>query len=373
MTHILPVVHTDCCKSKCVHIYIPKNMKTSPFAGGRCCLPTDGKTISAMEFQDLTNYTSLIKNRIPSEDRKIGTRHCVPIFTERQGDDLRIRLTSYRDVIYNIAEKWLRANSDPNEWVGGQKALEKWLVAHLKYLTTNPIDLGTLSRKMCFVTLLDKEQEQAQKKQNRRKKPPQREEEEEEDEEDETKGPNQNEKQKQKQKQKKPKNADVYVYNAKYGYAADVEIKQSTIPNAGQGVFALVNMRQKQIIGRYGGKIISRERMLEMPKQDMNKVISLVLPSGIEVLVDGKECNHFSAFFNHKWKQDKNPLGAANIGVTGEGYFVCLRDITAGEELWFDYGPKYWAFQDLGIDVDELEDTAKQLEIMQTVYKNRPN
>ena len=347
MSWIRPIVHLKCCKGqKCIHVYVPKKFDAHSF-GSRCCLPTDGETFSAKDFQAITGYSSLLRNRVPREDRKIGTRQMVPILSQTVNkhngiEDKRIAISSFRDMLQNISEKWLLENSEPEEWEGGQDAIDKWRSAHFKYLIENPVDLNTLSRKL-FYDNFNRYKEKGKKKKEKRNG------------------------------KYKEKCVIEEKYDAHYPYADDVEIQKSFIPGAGLGVFAKVPFNCGRIIGRYVGKIISLSELTKMNKKDSNKIISIILPSGREVLINGGGVDHFSAFFNHKWQMDRNPLGAANLMVSAEGYFICMRNITAGEELYFNYGIDYWAWQLFGIDIDEIKDTAKRIEVMNKVYKSLPN
>lgn len=439
-SQIIPIVHSDCCiGQQCVHVFLPKRFEQSPFAGMRCCIPViENNRFSARSFIESTCYTSLIKNRIPMRDAKIGSRQMVPILRNKIGNEFWISLWSFRDVLYNISELWLIENSDPEEWSGGQTALDIWLESHLKYLLANAYDLGPLSRKVMASEVLKnraaKEQREQKKDNKRRGRIPRRAKviAATTDEPSSNKplpvslgdivghdGNNNNTSNisntqivlpglapistsltykkkgttnalpsaevvvnqtkknvddiKSKSRLVKLRMGDEFVYQSKYPYERDLEIRTSTIPNAGQGVFAKQAFKKDQVIGRYAGRAISREQMMKLPKEDMNKIISINTASGGEKLIDGKHLKHYSAFFNHKWKVKGNPMGAANLTVFNEGIFTCLRAIQKGEELFFDYGPKYWAFQDFNIDVDEIEDTFKQLEIQNQVMLHRPN
>lgn len=179
--------------------------------------------------------------------------------------------------------------------------------------------------------------------------------------------------QQHKAKTTKAKTYDDTIFQPKYPYQDDVVIRESTIPNAGRGVFAKVDMRKDSVIGRYSGKIISHSEFTKMPKARANKVIAVRLPTGKDVLIDGEGAHHYSAFFNHKWDVDGDPMGAANIAITEEGWFRCKRDISAGEELFFNYGVDYWIWHRYNVDVDEIKDTEKRLKAMMSILKDMPN
>lgn len=332
MTAILPMVYTDCCDpGKCFHIYVPTSSKQSPWGGSRVCIPTDGKMCRARDVQTLTGYSSLCRNRLPPVDRKIGYRQMVPIMTQMQGREKMIHLTSMRDVLYNCSKSFLRQNSDPSEWVGGAEALAEWYLQHEQYLKDHPLELSQLSRELSYLTL----------------KP--------------TPSPTTT----------KP---DITgVFDPKYKYAKDIKIQQSSIPNAGKGVFTLKSHKRGTIIGKYVGRLIPRADLAKMTPQQINKIISFVDGTGREHLIDGQGCNHFSSFINHKWRRAQNPLGAANIATDNTGQLIALRDIAEGEELFMDYGVKYWAFQLLKTDIDEMQDSLDQIQVQKQVYDLLPN
>lgn len=328
MTEIWPVVHKDCCPGQsCLHIFIPKSFKQSAWAGSRVCIPTDGLTCNARDIQKHTGYTSLLKNRLPPEDRKIGTRQMVPILTEQRGREKYIYLTSIRDVLWNCSNRFLAHNSDPTEWVGGAEALKEWFLEHKNYLANNPIDLGRLSRQMSYLSL----------------------------------------------QSNVGKRSRQDGFDPKYNYSQDVKVDVSSIPNAGRGVYTLKAHKKDEIVGQYVGRLITRDELNQMSREQVSKIISFVDGTNREQLIDGQGTNHWSSLINHKWRQRGNPRGAANLVTDSAGHFRCLRDIEAGEELLIDYGVHYWCWQLLHQDLDEINDTAEQIAIMKRVNELLPN
>ena len=380
-----PIVHECIRERKCVHVWVPIGFKQSPFNGQRCCLPiiTPDNCISGVAFQELTGYSSLLRNRLPPEDRKIGTRHMVPIRRRRNnggggggvGGDKVFYLSSLRNVLYNISEKWLAANCRPEEWQGGQKALIAWGKAHFQYLRDYPVDLGGLSRKLNYLDLLDHDHHErnhssSSSHQNGRK------EDDDNDDEEVYEKSSRKEVGKRKHEKRRRRRKGEEEEEQKSGQKQDaenVEIRISSIIGAGEGVFTKKSFKKGQVVGRYIGKIINNDTLKKMSAEDANKVISLVDPSGTERMIDGRGLRHFSSHINHKWRTDTNGLGDANLFVTREGQFVCLRDIAVGEELFIDYGPAYWYFQMYHKDLDDVTDHARRLACIQTVLAALPN
>lgn len=242
--------------------------------------------------------------------------------------------------------------------------MQKWCDAHLHYLSTWPIELGTFSRKTCFLSLIAKQNASA--------------------------GAIVDEEEKHRSKKiltdsldalrlttktsaPAPKKGNSLAFQPRYPYEDDVEVKKSTIKNGGMGVFARVAFRKGQVIGRYVGRSIPQEKFSKLPKEATKKIISIVDATGRVQLIDGSDSKHFSSFINHKWSAEGNPLGACSLLVTPEGYFKTLRPIATGEELFIDYGMDYWSWQLLHKDLDECHDTAAKLRLMAEVVKALPN
>ena len=110
-----------------------------------------------------------------------------------------------------------------------------------------------------------------------------------------------------------------------------------------------------------------------MSAERANKVISITDAAGHLHMVDADSSTHYSAFLNHKWRESGDPVGAANVQVTDELRFECLRDIQRGEELFIDYGVEYWVFQRTERDVRDIEDTAKRIRIITETIDSMPN
>jgi SET domain-containing protein len=130
-------------------------------------------------------------------------------------------------------------------------------------------------------------------------------------------------------------------------YDTRTVIKKSTIPNAGNGLFAIIKIKKGQVIGELGGRLVTEEDY----------------PQGSHYLASIPECAWKEA---HPYKYLDSKDHGANVSrinfapseINGvethfqnavikqlckEPYFifVALKDIEPGAEIWSSYGPHY--------------------------------
>lgn len=140
-----------------------------------------------------------------------------------------------------------------------------------------------------------------------------------------------------------PTYKNVYIYPSKtpsYDISKDVEIKTSTIPNAGEGVFALKHLKAKQPIGMYQGRIITDADEVKKSKSKYIMEITLVGKNTFDA--DGQQLKHFwvdgSEEEGGNWTGKINHRRAPNVEFLQTGKFITKRAIRPGEELFIDYG-----------------------------------
>ena len=82
---------------------------------------------------------------------------------------------------------------------------------------------------------------------------------------------------------------------AKFPVPSFVQIKESNIPGAGQGVFATKFIEPGQIIGEYRGKMLTEKdyKKLESEDKESGYAWKTVTPSGETVYLDG--ASHYSS------------------------------------------------------------------------------
>jgi hypothetical protein len=186
-----------------------------------------------------------------------------------------------------------------------------------------------------------------------------------------------------------------------------LEIKMSTIPNAGLGIFAVEYIEKGKVIGSYGGPlpVLNTEYLkkkinlgdgalsrweykeesgfnekqknytMKIPvRNDMNKIdYYFVSPSKeqlkrheelvteYKISVDPKHLKNISknmnwtALINDACDPFKN-----NVKVIENGYLNTDKEIQPGEELFLEYGSEYW----------EDEKTYVTLDVFNTICKN---
>lgn len=113
------------------------------------------------------------------------------------------------------------------------------------------------------------------------------------------------------------------------------EVRTSTIPKAGKGVFTKRAFKKGAKLGVYVGKVVNF-------KEDASRDgdYSMEVQDGL-VVVDAADCGNWTRFINDGRSKKKN-----NVKFTKTGTVVSLRNIEEGEELFACYGPSYWSEPD---------------------------
>ena len=125
-----------------------------------------------------------------------------------------------------------------------------------------------------------------------------------------------------------------------------IEVRKSSIPSAGMGVFAKESLSEGQRIGEYKGQLISREEF--KGKKDTYYVFE----------VSRKVGKSYKTFYiDARYKKYSNILRYVNGARTttqkrfinvrayqygGKIYYKTLKPLRKGEELLLDYGDSYW-------------------------------
>lgn len=118
-----------------------------------------------------------------------------------------------------------------------------------------------------------------------------------------------------------------------------MEIRKSTIPHAGRGVFTKGFIPKDAFIGYYRGKIVNLDKV-----RDTDYV--LTIDDGTAICA--KNSNHFAGMINCPTATQYSP----NVMFTTEGQLQTIRAVKPGEELFADYGRGYWtARPDLLYDI----------------------
>jgi SET domain-containing protein len=110
-------------------------------------------------------------------------------------------------------------------------------------------------------------------------------------------------------------------------------------PLVGYGVFAVKNIPELSFIGEYTG-IVRKRRFWGEFSNDYVFSYSIG-PDDTPWVIDAKEKGNFTRFINHSYEPN---LTSRWIIFDGIAHIILFanRLIREGEQLTYDYGPKYW-------------------------------
>jgi len=130
-------------------------------------------------------------------------------------------------------------------------------------------------------------------------------------------------------------------------YDKKTAVKKSTIPDAGNGLFAAVRIKKGEVIGELGGRLVRADAV---PK-DTHYLAAIPEcareKAGPYRYIDSKDYGAHVSRINFAPKRingiETHFQNAAIKQLCQSPYFifVALRDIEAGEEIWSSYGPRY--------------------------------
>ena len=139
-----------------------------------------------------------------------------------------------------------------------------------------------------------------------------------------------------------------------------VQIRPSTIPNAGDGCFAMDAIPVGCCLGVYGGS--SPVYMCPDAIDDCEYVLSVRhMVLDVTVAISAR-----SSFGIIHWTGKINHSNDPNVLFCDNGRIVALRDITKEEELFVDYGKGYWLW--LLFAVDDSDTNNPLLKHMLSMY-----
>ncbi|KRX00067.1 hypothetical protein PPERSA_07264 [Pseudocohnilembus persalinus] len=137
----------------------------------------------------------------------------------------------------------------------------------------------------------------------------------------------------------------------------DLEIKQSNIPNSGDGLFVKKNFEKDEVISEYRGKIIDskycnhaiydyEDKMVWVNEQYC--IIGNNIASKANDIIDFN-LKYYNTNIFKKWVEEQQFPTLKNLSYNAEFYLVknkafikATRDIQNGEEVYLSYGFDYW-------------------------------
>ena len=105
----------------------------------------------------------------------------------------------------------------------------------------------------------------------------------------------------------------------------------SLIAGAGMGLFAKRKIRDRRRIGRYRGWSYREHAASDTVPEAHKPYLMDTIGNGF---IDGYTLNNHMRWANHS----AEPNAYAHLESDGVVYFVALRDIEEGEEIYIDYG-----------------------------------
>jgi len=118
---------------------------------------------------------------------------------------------------------------------------------------------------------------------------------------------------------------------------ADFEIRPSTIPGAGMGLFSRIRIQRGDTIGYYTGRILTDTQVEREPY--LSSLYLLWICRDHWILGEGRGSN-YTRYINHSRKKPNLELITSTRWKTAR--FAAMRPIAPGTELFFDYGDEYW-------------------------------
>lgn len=114
------------------------------------------------------------------------------------------------------------------------------------------------------------------------------------------------------------------------------QVRASLVPGAGLGLFALRPFEAGDLVGEYAGDLLTFWQQQRTPDW------TYVAAAGPDRFVDAGPYPHVKArYINHHFDPDR--INARYVDAPDHRIFVhTTRRIAAGEEIYADYGPRYW-------------------------------
>lgn len=130
---------------------------------------------------------------------------------------------------------------------------------------------------------------------------------------------------------KKSKSIKPIHYNE-----SDFEVKTSSIPGIGVGLFTKVTLKKGDHIGFYTGKVLTDDQA-ESDKYVESRYL-LWICKDHWIYGEGKGAG-YTRYINHSSRPNAELVTSVRWKTAR---FRALKTIKAGEEIFFDYGHEYW-------------------------------
>ena len=120
-----------------------------------------------------------------------------------------------------------------------------------------------------------------------------------------------------------------------------IMIKKSSIPGAGQGVFATETIKKGKNLGEYSGARLNLDQFLK--KKNTDYCFEINRKNKKPIYVDGKIRGSWLSKINGaKTSKEKKKINVFAYQYNEKIYFKTTKNIKNGQELLIDYGNSYW-------------------------------
>ena len=136
----------------------------------------------------------------------------------------------------------------------------------------------------------------------------------------------------------------IFHFCARTYTAADLEIRKSLIPGAGNGLFAKTEIPAQVVLGQYGGEMLSQSMYDALIPTNSTEYVMLLHPCALKnsagiMAIDGKNGNIFSRI-NYAPEEFQN-VTYVHLCEPPYTQIRTMRKILKDEELYMDYGGAY--------------------------------
>jgi SET domain-containing protein len=122
-----------------------------------------------------------------------------------------------------------------------------------------------------------------------------------------------------------------------------LEVKDSTLPGTGKGLFTNVFIPKGTRITEYKGRVMTWKQARALPEEHNGYVFWFSNSRVIDAWNTGEGVAHFANDAKGIVKQ-RGVVNNAEYEIdSGRCYIVSTRDIPAGSEIFVEYGREYWS------------------------------
>lgn len=119
-------------------------------------------------------------------------------------------------------------------------------------------------------------------------------------------------------------------------------VKTSQLPNSGNGLFTAIDIYKDEIVSIFKGEILSKNEA-EIRTKNQNDKYFMNLLNGSILDCMNTEC--FAKYANDAKgfsKSDFKNNAKITLDENGNVCLIAIKKIKSGEEIFCDYGKKYW-------------------------------